>query len=925
MVFPQTPLNILVEILIDGVWTNITSYVYRRDQIQIRRGRADEASVAEASTCLLTLNNRDGRFSPRNPTSPYFGKIGRNTQIRVQLPDLTANKIRFHGEVSSWPQRWDTTGKDVYTQIECAGIMRRLNQQKPISVPAYKQYLISTNPNAYWPLDEGTNATKGKSATPFNTAEMFRYGDLGKTKFGEGDLGEFLPAGLSMNGSASGVAIKGEVNSLAVITDTVLDFVFRCATLDQTLSVTLTQNNDDVYTLELRADGTNNDLRLRFTDASAGTTTNLGDTAPLTIYTDGNLHHIRLSLVESGSDVAWTIYVDGVSAATGTRSTAAVGGMFRVAFTMTAVSSNPIALGHVVLWNTNGNGDDPPAIATVVSKLNANDGENAATRMSRLCTDAGVTFTLIGTASDTTPMGRQADQKTLLEHLRECEAADRGVLFEPRGSFGLTYKTRTNHYNQTVELTLNYANKVFAEVPEPIDDDRFTKNDVTLNRENGGSARAIKSTGPLSTQNPPSGVGLYQTSETVNVYRDELLSGLANWIMNQGTIDLSRFPVITLNLARTVFTGDATLTQDANDIDVGQHLHITNLPAWLPPEDVHLLAQGFTETLANFEWQISINCIPGILYEPAKFSASAPGTDRFDAQGSTLAAAITSGQTAFNVIARETPWTTTDTPFDIMVGGERMTVTASAALPALIGVGATAAGDNASLNPGLPASVASGDRVYIFASIRNVAASVNLPTNWTSLLNFANIRVMYRDYDGVWTMPTVTFTGGAAGDTTLAQSAAWRGILSDVIQSTSNTNGSAQDIAVPNADFTAFTNGQADILLFVGWKQDDWTSTVMADLNNGGRSFIVTEIEELSSILGNDAAQVWAYIAEGPSQYDADSFVVTGGAAAVSKATGMFLQTAQNRFTVTRSVNGIVKSHVAGTEVKLFKTPTFAL
>ena len=71
-----------VEMYIDGVWTDITPFVYSRDGVSISHGRSNEGSFSEPSRMSLTLNNRDGRFSPRNPNGAYFGKIGRNTKIR---------------------------------------------------------------------------------------------------------------------------------------------------------------------------------------------------------------------------------------------------------------------------------------------------------------------------------------------------------------------------------------------------------------------------------------------------------------------------------------------------------------------------------------------------------------------------------------------------------------------------------------------------------------------------------------------------------------------------------------------------------------------------------------------------------------------------------------------------------------------------
>src|SRR5262245_12420025 len=82
--FPQRPLAISVAIFVDGGWLDITPDVYGGDRatIEITRGRSSEATDVEPSRATMQLNNRDGRYSPRNPTSVLYGKIGRNTPIR---------------------------------------------------------------------------------------------------------------------------------------------------------------------------------------------------------------------------------------------------------------------------------------------------------------------------------------------------------------------------------------------------------------------------------------------------------------------------------------------------------------------------------------------------------------------------------------------------------------------------------------------------------------------------------------------------------------------------------------------------------------------------------------------------------------------------------------------------------------------------
>src|SRR6266568_1062288 len=171
-VFPLQPLVIFVELFVGGTWIDITDFVYQRDAITIGRGRPNEASTISPGALGLTINNRDGRFSPRNPAGPYFGDLGRNNQLRLSAPTdplMSTLDYRFWGEVPAWPPQWDTTGQDVFTQITVAGIIRRLTQSGAATLGTaltryYQNLTGAAAPAGFWPADDGTSATRLASA-----------------------------------------------------------------------------------------------------------------------------------------------------------------------------------------------------------------------------------------------------------------------------------------------------------------------------------------------------------------------------------------------------------------------------------------------------------------------------------------------------------------------------------------------------------------------------------------------------------------------------------------------------------------------------------------------------------------------------------------------------------------------------------------
>ncbi len=81
--WPRVPLPVGVEIHDGTQWIDITSDVSADDGIIIRRGRPDRASTCDPASLDLELANPTGRYSPRNPASDLYGRIGRNTPIRV--------------------------------------------------------------------------------------------------------------------------------------------------------------------------------------------------------------------------------------------------------------------------------------------------------------------------------------------------------------------------------------------------------------------------------------------------------------------------------------------------------------------------------------------------------------------------------------------------------------------------------------------------------------------------------------------------------------------------------------------------------------------------------------------------------------------------------------------------------------------------
>lgn len=74
--------ELTLEMHLAGDWRDVTDHARgEKQEVRIERGAGVE-NGRRPSTCKFTLDNRDHRYSPRNPTGMYYGSLGRNTPLR---------------------------------------------------------------------------------------------------------------------------------------------------------------------------------------------------------------------------------------------------------------------------------------------------------------------------------------------------------------------------------------------------------------------------------------------------------------------------------------------------------------------------------------------------------------------------------------------------------------------------------------------------------------------------------------------------------------------------------------------------------------------------------------------------------------------------------------------------------------------------
>ena len=139
-----------------AVWTDVSLYT---QSIQTNRGRQHELNRFEAGTATVVLDNKDGRFSPFNTSSPYNPNVLPYKQIRVRALYNGVYYPIFRGHIESWPVKWPAPNDSLVT-ISCVDATKILNLKKALtSLSTYSTTILASTPFVYWRLGEAQNVT----------------------------------------------------------------------------------------------------------------------------------------------------------------------------------------------------------------------------------------------------------------------------------------------------------------------------------------------------------------------------------------------------------------------------------------------------------------------------------------------------------------------------------------------------------------------------------------------------------------------------------------------------------------------------------------------------------------------------------------------------------------------------------------------
>jgi hypothetical protein len=170
--------NNIFDPLSSMVWTNITQYMNK--DATIVYGREHNLDGTSAATLEVTLNDRDGRFTPYNISSPYYGN-GRTTglipskPVRMFAQNAGVNYPVFYGYVDSWtPSVLDPTNQDAV--LHATDLLGVLGKTYLANTTIYPNLVGTSNPIAEFRLGDFTSSYNGTT-----TQALADYTSLGGT------------------------------------------------------------------------------------------------------------------------------------------------------------------------------------------------------------------------------------------------------------------------------------------------------------------------------------------------------------------------------------------------------------------------------------------------------------------------------------------------------------------------------------------------------------------------------------------------------------------------------------------------------------------------------------------------------------------------------------------------------------------------
>jgi hypothetical protein len=615
--------------------------------------------------------------------------------MTVTFDNFRVRAIRMAGEAVEFEPGWNIPHTVRTVSLVVEDLTRRMRQGKQPLTSAMRRHIEhNTVPFAYWALDDLPNAeiarlTAGAGLDATYTDNLNTFVTVSPARIcGKGDLAPWAgPTALFQSTalySMKPTLPEGAVTEWTVHLAVAFDGVYGTTDVGGTPAA----NAVDELGIELRAyvaglvtaggvparDQYAVSLESHLGQVSTFLPLASGVSVSAGSLYDGQAHLLSIRAVQSGANVLFSFYVDSVLVTSSTQNNYTLTNPYNVFFASVGKDSPRRSIAHAIVY-----GPSPPDRFDLYSALVGWPSETGGNRMARACSEEGVPFAGYGDLDDTAAMGPQYAEDTLLEVVDECEDTDQGIRGTARSFSAITYRTLTSTQNQAETLTLDYSARQVAPPLRPKRDDKNTRNLIRARRRDGGEYIAEQTTGPKNTAAPGTAtgaVGEFDDEAKVNPRSDSQLAPIAWRLISRGTVAGRRYPEITVDLGAEEIEAAPSVIVAAMNADLNDRLTINNMQNARTYDAVQQVIRGYVERFADdFQHKIMFNTAPYGPYRVFVLDTDRPGSDT-----TTLSAPVAAGQalpyTFTAAVSDGTLWTTSgaEFPFDVMVGGQRLTI-----------------------------------------------------------------------------------------------------------------------------------------------------------------------------------------------------------------------------------------------------------
>lgn len=676
-----------LHLLLSGVYTKVPLHA---TPVTITRGHDPYGSWPHPARIQCQIDNDDLAYDPTRPASLLYGVAGRNTEVRLRpVGVLPTNTAWFYAEATSWTP--DATSDHVPGErkgmasvtLVAEGLQRRLGKWRDrLGSPLRRAVLLAVRSGtydaaAYWPMEDPGGSGTAVSAIGGPAMEPvveFRYtmpdgsavppGGAPRFADGKGVLGADPLVSFQGGGTLRGVVDQGGTWNGYTI-DWVAQMPPGIEVGESVTVLSWQETGTYVYFEMVASKGSPSSIAVfhanaadRATFSSTGSASGSGELF------DGTPHFFRYRVRQNGGSYLARLYIDGVLFATADNftpgMTGTVGKPYLIDWNPLELSTPgmPIGAGHLIVWRSGQDAGQPG----LTSAFNGHREELTQVRFDRVFEDESGFEAFFSAGGE--QLGPQSSAP-LLDQLKELQATDGGRIDDERFSIAEYFRLRRSLHAAASVLDLTYSQ--LTPPFRKVIDDLGIVNRVTVRNWDGEEVTATRETGPTSVLPPPNGMGEYPASFDVNVNDRLRLPHIANWRLARGGYELGQYREVTVDLV-----ANPDLATAVQAVREGDHITVSGAD----PDVLHFMVVGIVRRITSGTHLVTFKVEPWGVWDVGIWDSP---LWIWDAGTMTLNAGYSATATAWT-FAFTNPRDVWTGNCDLMVGGERVTMTAHGAL-----------------------------------------------------------------------------------------------------------------------------------------------------------------------------------------------------------------------------------------------------